>query len=369
MTSPSASAATIALFATLIVTTCPVASRAADEMVTPEQIPMRTDLTIGQVVVGDTYRGDYEFTQSIGALDRGGIEILFSADVKDDAGIKRCIAVSRQVAADDIEAARMQVLGYHTDDPIAMSGSTSIGPSLQIMRGLAATGSADIDIRNYLNKRDNNGTLQRVEIEPIAFPVLLNGQSRQLAAVHAVGQLGVPGSMRWWDLLLLDHPVQPITLRISYGPDNGERGAPPEWVRQVIRIDFLGHEELSKMEVDLEGDCRVRVPGVYFEFDSDVLNPASEPALRLASTILQRHPDWTVAVEGHTDIVGNRSYNLDLSSRRAQAFKTALVDRFGIEPARLATAGYGFDRPVATNDTVEGRAENRRVELVRPCGN
>ncbi|MGN6487277.1 MAG: OmpA family protein [Devosia sp.] len=114
---------------------------------------------------------------------------------------------------------------------------------------------------------------------------------------------------------------------------------------------------------------QIPIRASIFEFDSDVLNPASEPALRLASTILQRHPDWTVAVEGHTDIVGSRSYNLDLSSRRAQAFKTALVDRFGIEPARLATAGYGFDRPVATNDTVEGRAENRRVELVRPCGN
>jgi len=65
---------------------------------------------------------------------------------------------------------------------------------------------------NYYGKRDNVGTLKRIAPEPVLFPVLLNGQRIRVPAVHVVGRLGVPGSMRYWDFLLLDHPAHPLTL-------------------------------------------------------------------------------------------------------------------------------------------------------------
>jgi outer membrane protein OmpA-like peptidoglycan-associated protein len=77
------------------------------------------------------------------------------------------------------------------------------------------------------------------------------------------------------------------------------------------------------------------------------------------------NPDWKLTVEGHTDNIGGDPYNLDLSKRRAAAVKEALVTRFHIAPDRLANDGYGASRPVETNDTLEGRARNRRVELTR----
>jgi outer membrane protein OmpA-like peptidoglycan-associated protein len=70
-------------------------------------------------------------------------------------------------------------------------------------------------------------------------------------------------------------------------------------------------------------------------------------------------------VSGHTDNVGGDPYNLDLSKRRAAAVKQALVTQYHVAPERLLTDGFGASRPVDTNDTLAGRARNRRVELTR----
>ena len=70
-------------------------------------------------------------------------------------------------------------------------------------------------------------------------------------------------------------------------------------------------------------------------------------------------------MNGHTDNIGGDLYNLDLSKRRATAVKQALVAQYRIAPERLSTGGFGASRPVDTNDTLAGRARNRRVELTR----
>lgn len=70
-------------------------------------------------------------------------------------------------------------------------------------------------------------------------------------------------------------------------------------------------------------------------------------------------------IEGHTDSVGEARHNLDLSRRRADAVKKVLNGQFGVEEQRLATAGLGATKPLGTNDTPDGRANNRRVEFVR----
>lgn len=116
------------------------------------------------------------------------------------------------------------------------------------------------------------------------------------------------------------------------------------------------------------GTCRVVVPGVYFEFDSDELNPASAPWIDLVARLLERHPDWTVTIEGHTDSIGGTRYNQGLSERRATALRRELLARDAIAGSRLGTRGFGASHPLEPNTSLEGRARNRRVELVRPCG-
>jgi OmpA-OmpF porin, OOP family len=70
-------------------------------------------------------------------------------------------------------------------------------------------------------------------------------------------------------------------------------------------------------------------------------------------------------IDGYTDSVGNASHNADLSKRRAEAVKSVLVSQFNIDAARLTANGFGAGKPVASNDSAEGRAANRRVEFVR----
>lgn len=130
----------------------------------------------------------------------------------------------------------------------------------------------------------------------------------------------------------------------------------------------LGTGAMSGVARDLTTSCRVVVPGVYFEFDSDELNPASAPWIRAVADLLNGHPDWTVTIEGHTDSIGGARYNQDLSERRAAALKRELVGRHAVAAGRLGTRGFGPSRPLEPNTTIEGRARNRRVELVRPCG-
>jgi len=70
-------------------------------------------------------------------------------------------------------------------------------------------------------------------------------------------------------------------------------------------------------------------------------------------------------LEGHTDNIGGASYNVDLSKQRSASVRKALIEKYGIAAERLASTGFGAARPKASNDTLEGRAQNRRVELIR----
>ena len=104
---------------------------------------------------------------------------------------------------------------------------------------------------------------------------------------------------------------------------------------------------------------------LYFDFNSETIREESEPTLREIAEVLRRNPDWQLSIEGHTDDVASDQYNLDLSARRAAAVKAALGSQFGIAGTRLTTAGFGESAPRIATTRVEGRARNRRVELVR----
>jgi outer membrane protein OmpA-like peptidoglycan-associated protein len=80
---------------------------------------------------------------------------------------------------------------------------------------------------------------------------------------------------------------------------------------------------------------------------------------------MKRHPDWSLDLAGFTDSIGSDTTNLELSRRRTAAVASALASRFGIANDRLRASGYGEGSPKATNDTPEGRAQNRRVEITR----
>lgn len=114
----------------------------------------------------------------------------------------------------------------------------------------------------------------------------------------------------------------------------------------------------------LLADGRVATQGVLFDTGSARLRPESTPTLRAIADALRRDGALRLRIEGHTDSVGDAAANQRLSEQRARAVVAHLVEREGIAAERLEAAGLGPSRPVADNATPEGRAQNRRVELV-----
>jgi OmpA-OmpF porin, OOP family len=105
--------------------------------------------------------------------------------------------------------------------------------------------------------------------------------------------------------------------------------------------------------------------GILFDTDSDRLKSESAPVIQGIAKGLETNPNLKLLIEGHTDSVGNAAHNLDLSKRRAEAVKAVLAAQFSVDTARLTTAGLGSTKPSDSNDTPQGRSQNRRVELVK----
>lgn len=107
----------------------------------------------------------------------------------------------------------------------------------------------------------------------------------------------------------------------------------------------------------------LNMPGnVTFDFDSASLRADFFDVLDSVALVLEEFDQTVLVIDGHTDSTGSRSYNMELSERRAETVGRYLINQ-GVAPVRIDTYGYGPEYPVASNDTEEGRAANRRVEL------
>ncbi len=211
------------------------------------------------------------------------------------------------------------------------------------------------------------GTFRRVEPAPVALDILLNGVRVSLPAIHAQGTFASPNnrSLRiqfWW----LDSAVWPLALKKSFA--FGEK----VMTEQVTRIDLPptqsngaggGEARGPSMADQLRKSCHVELSGIYFNTGSARLLEESQPALKTIAQVVMQSKEAVLSIEGHTDDVGTAAFNQTLSEKRAAAVREALVSQFSVPPARLVTKGFGLTRPLESNDTVAGRARNRRVEL------
>ncbi len=123
--------------------------------------------------------------------------------------------------------------------------------------------------------------------------------------------------------------------------------------------------DANAMLSDINYQGRVALYGIYFDFNKSEIKPGSEPTLKEISKLLSQNPELNLYVVGHTDNVGDFSYNMELSQSRAEAVVNILVSKFSIDKNRLVAAGVGPLSPVTANDTEEGKAKNRRVELIK----
>ncbi|MFL5423037.1 MAG: OmpA family protein, partial [Myxococcales bacterium] len=121
----------------------------------------------------------------------------------------------------------------------------------------------------------------------------------------------------------------------------------------------------SSMQAEIEKTGHVALHGINFETGKASITPDSATTLQQIADLLSRNDAWKLRIEGHTDDVGKVGENLVLSRKRAEAVRDWLVANAKIAAARLDTKGFGDSKPVAANDSDDGRAKNRRVELVK----
>ena len=143
-------------------------------------------------------------------------------------------------------------------------------------------------------------------------------------------------------------------------------------IKQFMAIVESKPMETGLVSVNAEalgGDIRrtghAAVYGIYFDTGKAEVKPESDAALKEIANLLQQDPQLKLYVVGHTDNQGALDLNLELSKRRAESVFTVLTTKYGVAAARLRALGDGPSAPVASNDTEEGRARNRRVELVK----
>jgi outer membrane protein OmpA-like peptidoglycan-associated protein len=125
-----------------------------------------------------------------------------------------------------------------------------------------------------------------------------------------------------------------------------------------IERDIAG----ARVELVGEGIKITFSSGIMFDVDRAVLKDQYRGELSELSTILNKYEDTNILLEGHTDSTGSEEYNLELSKKRAQSVANYLATQ-NVNPTRFTIMGYGESQPIVSNETVEGRAQNRRVEV------
>jgi len=143
------------------------------------------------------------------------------------------------------------------------------------------------------------------------------------------------------------------------------RGAENPELALYISAIRVAESETDVLYDALAAKGRWSTQGILFATGKADLKPESTPVLKEIAATLKDHPDLKVLIEGHTDNVGQPASNLTLSDARAAAVKTALTTDYGIAADRITTKGLGDTKPAVPNATPEGRAQNRRVEIVK----
>lgn len=158
------------------------------------------------------------------------------------------------------------------------------------------------------------------------------------------------------------HVVQ--NARTNSVENSGRAFAQVDVVEEKAQESKVVMVKASEMAEQIGQTGKVALYGLFFDTNKATIKSDSKPTLDEIGKLLKDNPDLKLLVVGHTDNQGDFDYNIDLSKRRAESVKQALVSDYGIAAARLKSWGVGYTAPVATNNSDQGRAKNRRVELV-----
>lgn len=296
----------------------------------------------------------------------------------DDGGERKSSIFTDTVCNADLASAGTYVTVTSTYMLHLIHGVTRLRLSSQSFDEVKNSGKTTLrylDITGNVNDKKpiyESGLLTRVEPQDVSYPMIVNDQPATLPAIHlagimdSVGKDPRPKKSRPFhtaaDFYVIEDPSNPQVLLMKLKDPVLHDG---NFRIEVVKIEYKVPHPANLVEKQLTEQKRAITYGIYFDFNKDTIKPESEPVLTQIVQAMTDNPKWKLTVSGYTDNIGGDAYNLDLSKRRAAAVKQALVTRYHIASDRLFTNGFGASGSIDTNDTLEGRARNRRVELTR----
>jgi len=357
------------------VTPCPAAPF-------PAQTAARIPLQAGTIVTHawGMKNGDVESRMSVASTDPASVSFSASTgEYKDDDGHDwKGSGSLHTVCNEDFASANTYATVTGTNQPKIVHGLTRLRLSDKSFQEVKSSGKTNLIYWDIVSMGDavkpdhEGGLLTRVEPEDVAYPMIVNDERVNLPAIHLAGIMDSIGkdprakknrpAHTEADVYVIDDPLNPLVLMLKLKDPVLHDS---KFRIEVVKIEYKVAKPVNLVEKQLTEQKRAVTYGIYFDFNKDTIKPESEPVLKEIVQAMTDNPDWKLTVEGNTDNIGGDAYNLDLSKRRAAAVKETLVTRYHIAPDRLSTNGFGASHPIETNDTLEGRARNRRVELTR----
>ncbi len=351
----------------------------------PPKIALVKGLRIGWAWHGDSIEGDYTPSMTVTNVDPAAVTIVMNARHGKKGGGKEDAFIDAKMLRSAMATGPIYRQVWITTDPLVMEGTTSMVLSDAVMHGILTKGSSPLTIVDEVSGAPESqglsslmnaltsdstatgtpykGTMSRVEPGTVAFGVLVNDRHVTLSAIHLRGVLDHEGERYSSDMLVLSDPAFPLVLSHTTSADSKDGRAEGG---RVVSINFPDPDAKKRMEDDLAARRPVEIYDIYFDYNSAAIKPESDSVLSELGSIMQRHPDWKLRVVGHTDSVGGSGAGSRvLSEKRAAAVKSTLTSRYGVATLRLDSGGAGDSQPLETNATLEGRARNRRVEIIR----
>jgi outer membrane protein OmpA-like peptidoglycan-associated protein len=330
-------------------------------------IPLRDGVTLVSALQFPD--GDRENVVTVQGTAQDGVTYTWHGSEAGANGQRTDATFSRFVSAADLAGATRLNTVFRLNDQADYPGYTAFSLSTRVYEGLRSTGTAAFTVTTMgtgllpglAPNAKYKGTLSLVAQQSEPFALIVNGVATTVPSLHIHGSFAYREQPLEQDFWVLADSSHPLILKVVTGHD----------VLQLLRVEMPANDVVAAsvtfVERELDKQCRAELPGVYFGFGTAVLDQASNSTLASVAGILKRHAQWTLSIEGHTDSIGGDAANQRLSEQRGRAVQMSLSAAHGIAPARLQSTGFGATRPRATNDTMAGRARNRRVELVRPC--
>ncbi len=356
-------------------------------------VPLKPGLTEVGAVNTPSW-GDYEAIITVSQVTKDGVLVGISSQAPppNSTGIGgtktttgksfQSIDSRRKVLAQDMASAHELNLYFSKMDPLTFPGTTSGTVSKEVFDELKTKGETPLSykvltmkgaITGLMEKLSNpqqgsegfdprnlsgalmtkiDCTLRKAETNDVGFPVILNDKPVEVPAILGICKSEQDEFHVW----VLDDAQDPMIL--AYSTKAAQARA------QTVKISFPEDQPVNHIEQALKQTGHAQIYGINFDFASATIRPQSRTVLAEIAKAMKDNPAWKLSVNGHTDNIGGDASNLELSQKRASAVVQALTTQYHIAANRFTASGFGASSPIDTNDTIEGRARNRRVELV-----